>query len=206
MSISQNDTKHRILHEALRLFSLKGYDGVTVSDIAESVGIKAPSLYKHYRSKKEIFQSIIDEAESRFREFIDSIKLPEDLSSAVITPDVLAGKLRSFASYSLHDEEFSMLRRLLMIEQFRDSDIASLYSSFLVDSMYDYHTALFRRLMDAGMIRDEDPRTLAVMYGSPVMVMIEECERHPEKEEESMRILSEHASLFYRTFSVKEDI
>ena len=42
-------TKERILNEALRLFSEKGYSDVYVSDIAEAVGIKAPSLYKHYK-------------------------------------------------------------------------------------------------------------------------------------------------------------
>jgi AcrR family transcriptional regulator len=55
------DTKHRILDEALTLFSEKGYANVYVSDIAERVGIKAPSLYKHYRNKRAIFDAIIDE-------------------------------------------------------------------------------------------------------------------------------------------------
>ena len=45
------DTKRRILEEALTLFSEKGYANVYVADIAERVGIKAPSLYKHFQSK-----------------------------------------------------------------------------------------------------------------------------------------------------------
>ena len=51
------DTKQRILDEALTLFSEKGYANVFVGDIAERVGIKAPSLYKHYKSKKAILPS-----------------------------------------------------------------------------------------------------------------------------------------------------
>ena len=39
------DTKHKILLEALRLFSKRGYDAVSVEQIASAVGIKAPSLY-----------------------------------------------------------------------------------------------------------------------------------------------------------------
>ena len=42
------DTKERILEEALSLFSKKGFKAVTVEEIAQKVGIKAPSLYKHY--------------------------------------------------------------------------------------------------------------------------------------------------------------
>ncbi len=45
-------TKERILTEALTLFSVKGYEPVTVAAIAEAVGIKAPSLYKHYKSNE----------------------------------------------------------------------------------------------------------------------------------------------------------
>ena len=60
------DTKHRILDEALTLFSEKGYANVFVGDIAERVGIKAPSLYKHYKSKQAIFDAIIEEMSERF--------------------------------------------------------------------------------------------------------------------------------------------
>ncbi|MCI6007618.1 MAG: TetR family transcriptional regulator, partial [Ruminococcus sp.] len=38
------NTKQKILNEALTLFSEKGYSSVYVGDIADAVGIKAPSL------------------------------------------------------------------------------------------------------------------------------------------------------------------
>ena len=46
------NTKQKILLESLRLFSQRGYDAVSVEQIAAAVGIKAPSLYKHYKSKQ----------------------------------------------------------------------------------------------------------------------------------------------------------
>ena len=46
-NLSKSDTKKRILDVALTLFSEKGYGNVFVGQIAEGVGIKAPSLYKH---------------------------------------------------------------------------------------------------------------------------------------------------------------
>ena len=62
------DTKHRILDEALTLFSQKGYANVYVGEIAEKVGIKAPSLYKHYKNKQAIFDAIVEEMNSRYEE------------------------------------------------------------------------------------------------------------------------------------------
>ena len=47
-------TKEKILDAALSLFAENGYDGTSVEQIAGIVGIKAPSLYKHYKGKEDI--------------------------------------------------------------------------------------------------------------------------------------------------------
>ena len=54
------DTKQRILEKSLELFSTKGYDAVSVGEIAKAVGIKAPSLYNHFPSKQAIFDAIVE--------------------------------------------------------------------------------------------------------------------------------------------------
>ena len=69
------DTKQRILLEALRLFSKRGYDAVSVEQIASAVGIKAPSLYKHYKSKKDVFDAIFEDTAKRYEEFIQTISI-----------------------------------------------------------------------------------------------------------------------------------
>ena len=103
-------TKERILHQALRLFSQKGYDAVSVEQIAIAVGIKAPSLYKHFKSKQEIFDAIFEETARRYEDFTDSISVHvEDLEQDVavfekITEDDLVQKVKSLIEYSLHDE------------------------------------------------------------------------------------------------------
>ena len=55
-------TKEKILDAALTLFAENGYDGTSVEQIANVVGIKAPSLYKHYRGKEDILNALIDSA------------------------------------------------------------------------------------------------------------------------------------------------
>ena len=62
------NTKQRILEEALALFAEKGFANVYVGEIAGRVGIRAPSLYKHYKSKQAIFDAIVEEMHRRFLE------------------------------------------------------------------------------------------------------------------------------------------
>lgn len=69
------DTKKRILDEALALFSENGYGNVYVGQIADAVGIKAPSLYKHYKSKRDIFNAILTEMKSNYDRQAELLKM-----------------------------------------------------------------------------------------------------------------------------------
>ena len=63
-------TKEKILDAALTLFAENGYDGTSVEQIANIVGIKAPSLYKHYKGKEDILNALNDSAETRYEELL----------------------------------------------------------------------------------------------------------------------------------------
>jgi len=54
------NTKEKIIYESLNLFSTKGFDAISVRDIANAVGIKASSLYNHFKNKQDIFDTIIE--------------------------------------------------------------------------------------------------------------------------------------------------
>ena len=199
-------TKQRILREALRLFSQKGYDAVSVEQIADAVGIKAPSLYKYYKSKQDIFDAIFGETAKRYGAFTESISVhmgdsDQDLAVfGAITADTLAEKVRSLIAYSLHDEFVSQLRRLVTIEQFRSPELSARYSQRYVAQIQNYHKGLFQRMIAAGVMVDEDPDLLAMMYDSPILILLGECDRHPEKEQQIMGTLEDHVRLFYQTF------
>ena len=73
--MKQEDTKQRILDKALELFSAKGYDSVSVGEIAKAVGIKAPSLYNHYPSKQAIFEAIVESTAAQYEADTDKIDI-----------------------------------------------------------------------------------------------------------------------------------
>ena len=201
------DTKQRILLEALRLFSKRGYDAISVEQIASAVGIKAPSLYKHYKSKKDIFDAIFEDTAKRYEEFIQTISIPVTDSKQDIvvfeniTAEDLVQKVKSLIEYSLHDEYTSKFRKMMTIEQFRSPELSKLYSDRYVNQIQNYHTDLFTKMIEAGVLKKEDPCILAMVYDAPILVMLSECDRHPEKEEECIKKLEDHVRLFYRTYS-----
>ena len=59
--MKQEDTKRRILDQALELFATRGYDAVSMGDIGRAVGIRAPSLYNHFPGKQAIFEAIVED-------------------------------------------------------------------------------------------------------------------------------------------------
>ena len=197
--MKQEDTRQKILAKALELFSVHGYDAVSVGQIAAAVGIKAPSLYNHFPSKRAIFDAIVEATAAQYEADTGRLDIHVQSASrdipvfAEITEDVLYEKVRQIFAYSLHNEQISRFRRMMTIEQFRSPELAALYSGRYVDRVLAY-----RALIAAGEICPEDPDTLAMLYVAPVLTLIGICDRQPEREGECLEKLRQHVTLFFR--------
>lgn len=112
--------------------------------------------------------------------------------------------MRQIFLYSLHDEAVSSLRKMLTIEQFRSPELSEMYTRRYVDRLVDYHAGIFEGLINAGVIKEHDAKTLAMMYASPVLLLIGICDRQPERESECLKRLDEHVRLFFGTYNVQE--
>ena len=202
--MKQEDTRKKILAKALKLFSQRGYDAVSVGDIAAAVGVKAPSLYNHFSGKRAIFDAIVEAAAEQYEQ--DTAKISIHVQDASrdfsvfeeITEDALFEKVRQIFAYSLHDETICRLRKMLTLEQFRSPELAVLYSSRYVERLVAYHAAIFRDLIAAGCIQDGDPEALALLYVAPINALIGICDRQPDREEECLQKLRDHVHAFFR--------
>ncbi len=70
-------TREKIIYEALSLFSIKGYDAVTIREIASEVGIKESSIYNHFKNKQDILNKIIEETLKRYYSTLENVQVPE---------------------------------------------------------------------------------------------------------------------------------
>ena len=204
--MKQEDTKRRILEQALELFATRGYDAVSMGDIGRAVGIKAPSLYNHFPGKQAIFEAIVEDTAAQYER--DTGRIDIHVQNAArdipvftgITADGLFGKVRQIFDYSLHNDTIRRFRRMMTMEQFRSPELSALYSQRYVDRLTAYHGEIFRSLIAAGELLPLDPDTLAMLYTAPLMIFLGICDRQPEREQECLEKLEAHVRLFFRSF------
>lgn len=171
--MKQEDTRRRIMTAALRLFAQNGYEAVSVGQIAGAVGIKAPSLYKHYRSKRDIFDSIIEFIDrqdiERAREFAIPDGDMEDLARAYRQTPIETIRAYSEALF-LHwtEEELSSdFRRMLTLEQYRSPAMAELYAKYLSREPLEYMSRLFALITGD----EEDAFQIALEFYGPIYLL-----------------------------------
>ncbi|MBR6483789.1 MAG: TetR/AcrR family transcriptional regulator [Clostridiales bacterium] len=203
-------TKEKILDEALTLFSEKGYANVFVGDIADRVGIKAPSLYKHYKSKKAIFEAIIDEMNERFDRQARSLNIDgaDASKDAAIYEDMSEEKLlelgKNLFLYYLHDDCTRKFRKMLTIEQFHDKELADVYSHIYVDEPLSYQGMLLGLVASSGLLKTDNVPIMALHFYAPIYMLLTVCDRDPEREAECLRMLDEHIRQFNKLYGRKK--
>lgn len=178
--MKQVDTKQRILSESLRLFSENGYDAVSVAEIASAVGIKAPSLYKHYKSKRDIFNSILkkmNEADGLYADENDMPNVDDDYNN-VSLESIKTFSVAMFKHWT-EDEFAARFRRMLSLERFKNSEMAELYKSYISSGPLDYMKEVF-----AGMNYSEsDAEQLALSFYGPMFMLYTVYDESENKKE-----------------------
>ena len=196
------DTKHRILDEALTLFSEKGYANVYVSDIAERVGIKAPSLYKHYRNKRAIFDAIIDEMNHRFEQQAQALSISgtDPTADAEVYKNMDEDHLIKLGTdlfrYYLHDSYTKRFRKMLTLEQFQDQELARVYSQQYFDMPLSYQGMLLGLMVSQDLLVTENVPIMTLQFYAPIYMLLTVCDREPSREQEAMELLEGHIRQF----------
>lgn len=200
------NTKQRILDEALALFAEKGFANVYVGEIAGRVGIRAPSLYKHYKSKQAIFDAIVEEMHRRFLEQARLLNIQGNNPDAdaeiyqQLPEETLVRLGINLFLYQLHDDYTRRIRKMLTIEQFRSRELADAYMRQYMDDPMGYCAILLKQAADQGILQAGNVEVMALQFYAPFYMLMTVCDRDPEREAESIGILEEHIRQFNRLY------
>lgn len=195
------DTKENILHTALRLFARDGYEAASVSDIAGELGITKGALYKHYKNKQDIFNSIVERMYQIDAERAKKFEVPEETFDR--SPEAYRNtdmdKITAFIEAQFHfltEDEFARnFRKMLILEQYRNPEIAELYQKCLVSGPVSYIEDLFREMMERGIWDKSDPKQLALEFYAPFYLLLSISDALPENKEPA-KLLTVHIERF----------
>ncbi|MDK2808790.1 MAG: TetR/AcrR family transcriptional regulator, repressor for uid operon [Clostridiales bacterium] len=154
-------TKDNIIYESLKLFSILGFEAVSTRMIAKAVHGSDALIYKHFKNKQEILDTIVAICTERFLSKRQAIDF-----SHICWEDAEKICMDMF-EFQTEDEWIVLFRRLLILEQFKNEKMAQLYRKFFIDSILDDLALLFEKLMVNEYLKPGNPKIYAMELYAP---------------------------------------
>ena len=199
------NTKNQILDVALDLFSIRGYEATSISQIADAVGIRKASLYSHFASKQDILDTLVEELTKEYNQH--SIFAKADWDDPQFTKDKKGRSVESIISeiqgqirHIIHDPKISKIRMMLTIEQYQSEPLKKIQSELTYEGVLRYNLGQIRFLIREGILKDDDPDIMAAQFAWPISMWTNLCDREPEREIEAMELLDRHIRQFFRVY------
>lgn len=192
----EGNPRDRILDESLVLFSEKGYAATTMRDIAEAVGMKAASLYNHFKGKQELFDALIERETSYVESTVrdaGAIASPEDDPhpySCAKGQDLSFLVWDSYAPF-FDDARIKLFMRMLASNRYGEDRFRALYAAVFIERPIELQKTIFSHLIDVGVFAPCDIELAAMEFHGPMLMLIEQeapadhaqafCLRHVEQ-------------------------
>ena len=200
--MERGNTKYEILEASLELFSVQGFEATSISQIADAVGIRKASLYSHFENKQAILDALVKEVLEQYaaHSIFAGTDWEKDTDNLPLTPDAAVQMIQGQIRYILHDPNISKARKMLVIEQFRNPELAKLQTKQNYSDVLGYFTGFIKQLIRQGVLTENDPEIMAAQLCLPITVWINLCDREPDREPEVMELVSKHIRQFFRVY------
>lgn len=186
------NTKEKIFDVALDLFSKKGYDSVSLREIAEEVGIKKSSIYSHYPSKEAILISIFEYFTDLFEydELLNSKELVLATDNDILTqnPEMFYHIGSEAIKEMFSNERNLKIWKLIFIQMHYNEKIRVFFQNEILLKPLLFWEEFFTILKEKEIIRkDCNPKLLAKEYYSyPIYLLLEICAKYEDIPQDSL--------------------
>ena len=166
--IHEKETMNKILDSATKLFALKGFADVFMEDIADDVGIKASSIYNHYKGKNALLEDVFYRFEKGYRNYFDSLN---DMNKNANTLDELMDNLFNSEFTEMLDPIGCFGMSVVIKEQHNNETARKLVFELFHKHSVESMKASFDNLIQRGVIPPSDTRTIAMFFMHNVIIM-----------------------------------
>lgn len=203
--MDRGNTKQEILEASLDLFSVQGFEATSISQIASAVGIRKASLYSHFENKQAILDAIVKDVLDQYAERsifakTDWEQYDDAEDQPAFTPEAAAQMIMGQIRYILHDPHISKARKMLVMEQFQNPELAKLQTKQNYTDVLRYFTGLVKYLIRNGVLAENDAEIMAAQLCLPISIWINLCDREPDREPEVMELVSRHIRQFFKIY------
>ncbi|SDN00065.1 TetR/AcrR family transcriptional regulator [Acetanaerobacterium elongatum] len=156
------ETQQQILEAASDLFARNGYEGVSVREIAEKVGIKESSLYNHFKSKSDILETLFDDF---IRHVPETRPSDQELDNMLMMmePEEVFKAILFHVGKSVNGT-LSNTAMIINYEKFRNQRAAEMYYQYVINEPAGYYERLINKMIDRKMVKPVDARLIAEQY------------------------------------------
>lgn len=153
--------KDEIIEASLDLFSENGYDAVSTRMIARAVNASDAVIYKHFKNKQEILNTIVEDCISYYQKKISKIDI-----QTVSWKDIENICIEMFKIQTT-DSKIVKFRRLLIVEQYKNETMKKIYKNIFIEYPLKTMCEIFRELIDLGYMKKNDPEVYAMELYAP---------------------------------------
>lgn len=154
-------TKQKIYENTIELFALNGYHNLGMRDLAKSVGIRASSIYNHYKSKEDILIEIAHELMTELSTYVYPLYKRMDLAPREFFLNLSIETNRFFER-----PQINKLTKLLIPLEFEIPRLKELLHVEFIQKPRTGFSYYFQTLMRKGQMMEADPMLAAKMYHS----------------------------------------
>ncbi len=182
------DRREEIIYAALELASECGLRAVSLSQIADRVGIKKPSLYNHFVSKDEIVEAMYVYLREQAKKC--AVPIPTDKLYGMELAQILSVCMEGYVSF-LSDADIQRFFKVLYSERTTSAAAAGILleeSARMTASVRE----LFYALAVHGIMKSDGIDSAALSYAYTIHTMVDSCmDRVTAGEEEKLRVTEE---------------
>ena len=128
----------------------------------------------------------------------------KDSGSLPVTADAAVPMIQEQIRYIIHDPIISRARKMLVIEQFQNPELAELQTKQNYSDVMAYFAGLMKQLIRQGVLAEADPQIMAAQFCLPITVWINLCDREPNREREAMELVEGHIRQFFSIYQRPE--